>query len=298
MRYGGRFRVRGYQADCAEPPVWIGRPQVSFGSTEGRRKGAGKLLNRWQGIRAGRFLTNKNGHFSKFWVFVLMMPQAVRFFLEPRTCFAPRGGDKSTEPCMNDEVRPTEPERSIGPLDPLPQGDETAAESWIQSAIETHEGALLRYAQHFVHDLETARDVVQDTFLQLCRQTNPDIRTRVAQWLFTVCRNRAIDICRKERRMKLAPEHQLADQLAENADVGSMHPGAALEKSETAAGLLAQISKLPDRQQEVLRLKFHAGLSYKEIAVVMGLTSTNVGFILHTAISKLRKRLVTNVETS
>jgi RNA polymerase sigma factor (sigma-70 family) len=51
---------------------------------------------------------------------------------------------------------------------------------------------------------------------------------------------------------------------------------------------------LPDRQQEVLRLKFNAGLSYKEIAEVTGLTSTNVGFILHTAIAKLRKRLVTN----
>lgn len=196
---------------------------------------------------------------------------------------------------MNDEIRPTEPAGSVGPLDPSPQGDDSAAEGWIQCAIEAHEAALLRYAQHFVHDLETARDVVQDTFLQLCRQTNPDIRTRVAQWLFTVCRNRAIDICRKERRMKLAPEHQLADQLAGNSDSASMHPGAALEESEAAAGLLAQISKLPDRQQEVLRLKFHAGLSYKEIAVVTGLTSTNVGFILHTAISKLRQRLVTKV---
>ena len=57
-------------------------------------------------------------------------------------------------------------------------------------------------------------------------------------------------------------------------------------------GLLKQIARLPDRQQEVLRLKFNAGLSYKEIAEVTGLTSTNVGFILHTAISKLRQRLV------
>ena len=94
--------------------------------------------------------------------------------------------------------------------------------------------------------------------------------------------------------MKLAPENQLADQLAETADTASMHPGAAMEKSEAAEGLLAQISQLPDRQQEVLRLKFNAGLSYKEIAAVTGLTSTNVGFILHTAISKLRKRLVSN----
>lgn len=166
------------------------------------------------------------------------------------------------------------------------------SETWIQSAIEKHEGALLRYAQHFVRDLDLARDVVQDTFLQLCRNPQDELRPRVAQWLFTVCRNRAIDICRKERRMKLAPEDQLADKLAEKSDAVSLQPSAAMEKSEAAEGLLAQIARLPNRQQEVLRLKFNAGLSYREIAEVTGLTSTNVGFILHTAITKLRQRLV------
>jgi RNA polymerase sigma-70 factor (ECF subfamily) len=191
---------------------------------------------------------------------------------------------------MNDEIRSTEPELAeSGNADAK---GEWATETWIQCAIEKHEGSLLRYAQHFVHDLETARDVVQDTFLQLCRRPDEELRPRVAQWLFTVCRNRAIDVCRKERRMKLAPEDQLADQLAQKSDMVSMHPGAALEKSEAAEGLLAQVSRLPNRQQEVLRLKFNAGLSYKEIAEVTGLTSSNVGFILHTAISKLRQRLV------
>ena len=183
---------------------------------------------------------------------------------------------------MNDENRPDGPSGADGSW---------AAESWIKCAIEKHEGSLLRYAQHFVHDVETARDVVQDTFLQLCRNPNEELKPRLAQWLFTVCRNRAIDVCRKERRMKLAPENQLDDHLSQQSDV-STHPGLQLEKTEAADGLTNQIEKLPDRQQEVLRLKFHAGLSYKEIAEVTGLTSTNVGFILHTAISKLRQRLV------
>ena len=183
---------------------------------------------------------------------------------------------------MNDEVRPALVPGSIGT---------GGTEEWVNSAIQEHEGSLLRYASHFVHDLETARDVVQDTFLQLCRNPNEELRPRLAQWLFTVCRNRAIDICRKERRMKLAPENQLTDHAQGQSDA-SVDPVARLEKSETATGLMKQVERLPDRQQEVLRLKFHAGLSYKEIAEVTGLTSTNVGFILHTAISKLRQRLV------
>jgi RNA polymerase sigma-70 factor (ECF subfamily) len=192
---------------------------------------------------------------------------------------------------MNDDIKPDSVDPGISAGMGLEEPDSNSTE-WVRAAIELHEGALLRYAQHFVRDLESARDIVQDTFLQLCRQTNDEIRPRVAQWLFTVCRNRAIDVCRKERRMKLAPEDQLADKLAQNSEASELQPSAAMEREEAATGLMSQISKLPDRQQEVLRLKFNAGLSYKEIAEVTGLTSSNVGFILHTAIAKLRQSLV------
>ena len=192
---------------------------------------------------------------------------------------------------MNDDIKPDSVDPGISAGMGLEEPDSNSTE-WVRAAIELHEGALLRYAQHFVRDLESARDIVQDTFLQLCRQTNDEIRPRVAQWLFTVCRNRAIDVCRKERRMKLAPEGQLADELAQNSEASELQPSAAMERQEAATGLMSQISKLPDRQQEVLRLKFNAGLSYKEIAEVTGLTSSNVGFILHTAIAKLRQSLV------
>lgn len=177
---------------------------------------------------------------------------------------------------------------------------DTEQERWIESAIETYESPLLRYAKHFVGDIEMARDIVQDTFLQLCRNPDEELRPRLAQWLYTVCRNRAIDVIRKEKRMKRAADQgsmetqPLANSMTDPADQ-RLSPNAAAELAEDACGLMKQIKELPDRQQEVLRLKFHGGLSYKEIAKVMGLTSTNVGFILHTAISKLRQRMVNTI---
>ena len=173
--------------------------------------------------------------------------------------------------------------------DPAQPNSEAALPEWVCDAIEKHESALLRYAQHFVHDLGTAQDVVQDTFLQLCKKQDEDLKDRLAPWLYTVCRNRAIDIGRKERRMKTTPKDQLESQLTQNSNQQS--PSSRLEKAEATAGLLQQVSLLPDRQQEVLRLKFNSGLSYQEIAEVTGLTSSNVGFILHTAISKLRQKI-------
>ena len=169
--------------------------------------------------------------------------------------------------------------------------EDLASQSWIDAAIEQYEGPLLRYAQHFVFDLESARDVVQDTFMKLCKQSETEMRPKLAKWLFTVCRNRAIDVCRKESRMKVAPEDQISDHLVTRAD-DSASPTVAIEKVETAQGLMQQLSRLPDQQQEILRLKFHGGLTYREIAEVTGLSSSHVGVILHTAISKLRQRMV------
>ena len=51
------------------------------------------------------------------------------------------------------------------------------------------------------------------------------------------------------------------------------------------------IRGLPVKQQEVLRLRLHDGLSYKQIAEVLGLTASNVGYMLHQAIGSLRKEL-------
>ena len=169
--------------------------------------------------------------------------------------------------------------------------EESASQAWIDAAIEQYEGPLLRYAQHFVFDLESARDVVQDTFMKLCKQSEHEMRPKLAKWLYTVCRNRAIDVCRKESRMKVSSKEQIRDQLANQVDRFN-GPTVAIEKVETAAGLLQHVSRLPDQQQEALRLKFHGGLTYREIADVMGVTSSHVGVILHTAISKLRQRMV------
>ncbi len=168
---------------------------------------------------------------------------------------------------------------------------ESESDNWIKEAILAYESQLLRYALHFVRDPNQARDIVQDTFLQLCRNSKPELQERMPQWLYTVCRNRAIDVIRKESRVKQMPEIENQGAALEPAAQAPL-PCQAIEASEAASGLMEQIATLPDRQQEVLRLKFHGGLSYKEIAEIMELTSTNVGFILHTAISKLRQQMV------
>lgn len=156
---------------------------------------------------------------------------------------------------------------------------------WIQNAIDEFEGPLVRYAHHFLGDLDRARDIVQDTFIQLLKCDRDSVQSHLRPWLFKVCRNRAIDICRKESRMTLADSQTLDQQTRVDPN-----PAVVAEQRETTQQVQAFIGELNERQQEILRLKFQNALSYKEIAMVTGMTVSNVGFTLHTAIQKLRKR--------
>lgn len=66
-------------------------------------------------------------------------------------------------------------------------------------------------------------------------------------------------------------------------------PGRTLEAAETHAALLELIGHLPTNQQEVVRLKFQNGFSYKEISRITALSVGNVGFLIHTAVAHLRR---------
>ena len=69
-------------------------------------------------------------------------------------------------------------------------------------------------------------------------------------------------------------------------------PASKIEQSETIGQVMQKIGALSSNQQEVLRLKFQSGFSYQEIADVTGLTKSNVGVLLHTALTKLRSQLI------
>ena len=156
----------------------------------------------------------------------------------------------------------------------------------LQEVVDCHEAALLRYTARIVGNDDRARDIVQDAFLRLWKSDSPPEDSRVAQWLFAVCRNRAIDVVRKERRMD-----PLTDKAMASAEAGGVSPSEAVERRETRGRLLRMIDDLPPSQQEVIRLKFQNGFSYRQIAGITGKSVSNVGVLLHAAIQALRRKL-------
>lgn len=161
--------------------------------------------------------------------------------------------------------------------------------AWLQAMVRRFELPLLQYAARIVGCAERARDVVQDTFLRL-QQRGPGQETladgnTAARWLFTVCRHRALDVCRKENRMTY-----LDQETAEALPARLPGPAEQLVRKEAAGFLLRLLEKLPLRQQEVIQLKFQNGLSYQEISEITRLSVSNVGFLIHRGLKALREQ--------
>ncbi|MFZ4764263.1 MAG: RNA polymerase sigma factor [Roseimicrobium sp.] len=170
------------------------------------------------------------------------------------------------------------------PAEP-PMSDRDPDHAFLLAALDRYERPLIRYAMGVLPDLEQARDIVQDVFIKLSQNLGTLDRERLAPWLFTVCRNRALDHHRKHQRM-IPMETEVLDLEASPLPP----PSADLEERETSQQIRKWIAQLPDKQREAVRLKFISGLSYKEISDVLKTSVGNVGTLIHLGVTTLRER--------
>ena len=164
--------------------------------------------------------------------------------------------------------------------------EESQQAQWVRAAVDRFSGPLLRYAQMLTRDIEQARDVVQDTFLRLCEEKPERLDSHLAQWLYTVCRNRSLDLLRGQRRTESLEQAEIVSQASSEPS-----PSAQAERSDTHNHALELLRRLPKNQIEVVRLKFQHGLSYREISAITHLSESNVGFLIHTALKTLREQM-------
>jgi RNA polymerase sigma-70 factor, ECF subfamily len=136
------------------------------------------------------------------------------------------------------------------------------------------------YVAALLRDRQLAEDVTAIAFERAFRRRGLfDARRGTERtWLFGIARNAALDELR--RRTRHSP-HPVLDQHESTP----AHEDAVIGRT-----LLQQaIVGVSPRERELIALKFHAGLSNKEIARVIGVSESNVGTALHRTITKLRK---------
>jgi RNA polymerase sigma-70 factor (ECF subfamily) len=157
-------------------------------------------------------------------------------------------------------------------------------EQIITEALDNYESLLISYAGEITGDTESAKDAVQETFFRLSRQNLSDLQPRLRPWLFVVCRNCALDSMRKVVKFS-------ADSV-EDHDRASEDPSPDERAMATEEGrrIWDMVAGLPLQQREIVKLKFEAGLSYKEMAEILKTSVSTIGVQLHEAMETLRSR--------
>lgn len=154
---------------------------------------------------------------------------------------------------------------------------------WIHDLVTEYEKPLCRYARSLCGNDATARDAVQETFLRLCKTRPEKVKGHEAAWLFRVCRTRVLDLRKKDK-----PMTHLHDGHAAGLTDTAPTPDEQSARRDAESRIPGLLQALPERQQEALRLKFQQNLSYRQIGEILDITESNVGFILHTALTTLR----------
>ena len=175
--------------------------------------------------------------------------------------------------------------------------DKTSAEppGWetIEELFTALESPLLGYALRYTGELALAEDVVQEAFMKLHVQFEQVEKPR--PWLYRTVHNIALNHCRASGKTVSLNQSQSSENenysgIPDAADPALL-PDEQIIRLEGIGMVRLSLASLDERSRELIKLKFNDELSYKDIAVRTGLTTGNIGFILHRALKTIAAEL-------
>lgn len=163
----------------------------------------------------------------------------------------------------------------------------------IEALFESLESPLLGYALRLSGDRATAEDLVQDAFMKLQQQFG-DVR-EPRSWLYRAVHNAAVNHSRSRQKLVPIDSATAAGEAlnTEGTDPAPL-PDEKIIRWEGIGLVRLSLESLDERSRELVRLKFFDNLSYREIAARTGLTTGNVGYILHHALKCVAIELAKN----
>jgi RNA polymerase sigma-70 factor, ECF subfamily len=153
-------------------------------------------------------------------------------------------------------------------------------ESAFDAIYHEHAEPLWRFATRLTGSRADAEEIVHDVFSNIWEHRSSwTVHGGIAAYLFRAVRNRAIDVLRRAG---------VADRVSEDEDLIAAPPGFGeaplapdeqVELDELRSALQNAIAALPERRRTAVTLRYVQGLSYAQIAAVLGM-SEKAAFIL------------------
>lgn len=155
-------------------------------------------------------------------------------------------------------------------------------EAAFRELVRRHLSMVVGVAKRRVGDYQTAEDIAQKVFIKLARKAaNLDPDSIIGAWLHRVTVQEAMDYHRSEYRRRRAMK---AYQNQQENGVESL-------PSELLNGVDDALAAMTSRDRSAIMLRYHGGLSYKEIGTRLGKTEEAARKQVTRALSKLAKRL-------
>ena len=168
----------------------------------------------------------------------------------------------------------------------IPFGRESAARQDWEALYEALLPRVYNFFLYRVGDTPLAEDLTSASFEKAWRARDQYQHDRAgfSTWLFSIARNVAIDHFRRR------PVEVPLDDLREVPDDDSRRPDEVAEAQDERVRLARLLAQLPERERELLALKYGAGMTNRDIARQTGLSESNVGTIVSRTVQALRER--------
>lgn len=150
------------------------------------------------------------------------------------------------------------------------------AEQYNRS-VERFSDAVFRFILKNIKEENKASDIVQDTYEKLWRNASSVNYQKVKSYIFSTAYHTMIDLIRREKK-QVDFEQVPTQEYAHHQQYTDLHE------------ILNQaIEQLPDDQRSVVLLRDYEGYSYKEIALITGLSESQVKVYIYRARVFLKK---------
>ncbi len=148
----------------------------------------------------------------------------------------------------------------------------------FEALFLAHYNGVYRLLFRIVGSHQEAEDLAQEVFLRLYRQQFPEGREHnVRAWLYRVATNLAYNTLRGQRRQER--NQAIAEQQMTAVGEALPDPVQSVIRADERERVHQVLAGLPPRQAQLLLLR-HAGLSYQELADVLGIAPGSVGTLL------------------
>lgn len=167
----------------------------------------------------------------------------------------------------------------------------SVADEAITDLYVAHWNGLVRLAWLLLRDDQLAEEVVQDAFIAVHRRWDS---LRSEEKAAAYLRRAVVNGARSGLRHRGVEERYLAREQRQGAAHGTRPEASAEEHAmdhETGNAMIRALGGLPQRQREVLTMRYYLDLSEAEIADALGISAGSVKAHAHRGLAALRNRI-------